>query len=197
MSKISKLVRWTGLCLMVAAVIGAASVAIPGDQQEGAPPGELPPSPLEAFATRPTAKIVWSKMIGQLESQESRATITALIVEDMTAQPNVMRGVQIDLVHINGTPSCDWKYRAWRTMCRRANAAAYVEEEQLDTVREGIERGATKLHPSELSVSQYWTNAPGRAPSGLIVCGYQFSYLQPGELAALFARAIAELTAVR
>jgi hypothetical protein len=181
---------------MGAAVTDATPIAMPGNQQQGAPPEDLPPSPLEAFATRPTAKVVWSKLIGHLESLESRATMTALIVEDTSSRPNVMRGVQIDLAHIGGAPRCDWKYRAWNIMCRRVNAAVYVEEGRLEAVRTGIERGAAELRPLEF-ISWYRTNAPGRASSGMIVCGYQFSDRQPDELAALFTRAIAEITAAR
>ncbi len=48
--------------------------------QHGVPPDELPRSRPEAFAARPTTEVVWSKMIGHLESQEARATITAVIL---------------------------------------------------------------------------------------------------------------------
>lgn len=158
------------------------------------PTPSLQPTPLEAFAGRPTAHVTWSKVIGRLESQESRATITALIVEDKTSEPSVMRGIRVDLAHIGATPSCNWKYWAWRIMCRRANAAVYVEEGRLETVRNGIKRGAAELRPMEF-ISQYSMTAPGRASTGLIVCGYQFSDRQPGDLAALFTSAIAELKA--
>jgi hypothetical protein len=131
-------------------------------------------------------------VIGRLESQESRATITALIVEDKTSMPSVMRGIRVDLAHVGSTPSCDWKYRAWRIMCQRANAAVYVEEGRLEAVRNSLKRGAAQLRPMEF-ISQYSTSAPGRASTGLIVCGYQFSGRRRGDLAELFTRAIAEL----
>ena len=153
----------------------------------------LQPTPLEAFAGRPTANVTWLKTIGNLESQESRATVTALVVEDKTSEPSVMRGIRIDLAHIGATPSCDWKYWAWRIMCQRANAAVYVEEGRLERVRNGIERGAAELRPMEF-ISQYATSTQGRATSkGLIVCGYQFSDRQPEELAEMLTRAITEL----
>jgi len=69
-------------------------------------------------------------------------------------------------------------------MCQRPNAAVYVEEERLETVHDGIKLGAAELRPFEF-IS--WSS------SGLIVCGYQFSDRQPTDLAALLARAIAEL----
>jgi hypothetical protein len=157
------------------------------------PTPSLQPTPLEAFAGRPTAHVTWSKMIGNLESQESRATITAMIVEDKTSNPSTMRGIRVELAHIGATPSCDWKYWAWKIMCQRANAAVYIEEGSLERVRNGIKRGAAELRPMEF-ISRYSTTAPERASTGLIVCGYQFSDRQPGELADLFTRAIAELT---
>jgi hypothetical protein len=185
MHKIPKLVCWMTLCLIVCTVSSGARLV--------AQPEDLPKSPLEAFATRSTAKVIWSKLIGHFESQESRATITALIVEDTTRKPSVMRGLRMDLTHIGATPSCDQKYTAWIIMCKRVNAAIYVEEGRLERVRNGIKRGV-QLRPMEF-ISQYNTNAPGRASTGLIVCGYQFSDRQPLELAELFTRAIAELQA--
>jgi hypothetical protein len=133
-------------------------------------------------------------VIGRLESRESRATITALVVEDKTSEPGVMRGIRVDLAHIGATPSCDWKYRAWRVMCQRADAAVYVEEGRLEAVRDSLERGAAELRPMEF-ISQYSMKAPGRASTGLIVCGYQFSGRRRGDLAELFTRAIAGLKA--
>ena len=165
-----------------------------GLAQENLTPS-LQPTRLEAFAERPSAKITWSKVIGRLESQESRATITALIVEDRTSKPSVMRGIRVDLAHIGATPSCDWKYTSWRIMCERANAAIYVEERRLEAVRNGIKRGAAQLRPMEF-ISRYGTNCPGRASTGLIVCGYQFSDRKPRELAELLTRAIVELKAI-
>jgi hypothetical protein len=92
------------------------------------PAQSLQPTALEAFAGRPTAHVKWSKLSGSLESQESRATVTAIIVEDKTSDPSVMRGIRIDLAHIGATPSCNWKYWAWRIMCQRANAAVILRK---------------------------------------------------------------------
>ncbi len=163
-------------------------------QQQGVPPDELPQSRLEAFAARPTTEVVWSKMIGRLESQGARAVITALILQDTTSTPSVMRGIRIDLTHTVANPSCSWKYVAWTLMCKRANAAVYVEDGQLEAVRRSIERGAAQLRPCD-QISHYKVEAPGQVSTGLIVCGYQFADRQPAELAELFKRAIAELRA--
>jgi hypothetical protein len=77
---------------------------------------------------------------------------------------------------------------AWTIMCKRANAAVYVEEGRLEEVRNMLKRGGTVLRPWEF-ISHYTSTFS----SGLIVCGYQFSYRRGSELAALFTRAIAEL----
>lgn len=55
------------------------------------PTRSLPPTPLEAFVARPKANIKWSKAIGQLESSESRATVTALEVEDDRVRVSVFK----------------------------------------------------------------------------------------------------------
>jgi hypothetical protein len=61
MRKIWKLVFLAALCLAGFAVSGVAPVAAEGDQQQGEQPRELPPSPLEAFAARSTATVVWRR----------------------------------------------------------------------------------------------------------------------------------------
>lgn len=171
----------------------AGTVDLTLDMQEGSrfirieqgtpPPKELSSSPLEAFAARSTAKVVWSKTIGRLESPESVAILTALTVHDTTGSPSLIRGLRIDLAH-SVYVECDWKYSAWKIMCERTDAAVYVEEGRLEEVRNSLGRGAAELRPMEFISA---------STSGLIVCGYQFSDRQPIELAALFTRAIAEL----
>jgi hypothetical protein len=195
MRNIWKFVSLVVFCVAGFAVSSVARAAAPANQQKDEQPSELPPSPFEAFAARATATVVWSKLIGRLKGPESRATVTALILEDATATPRVMRGLRIDLAHIGAPPSCDWKYVAWTIMCKRANAAVYVEEGRLEEVRNMLKRDQSAvLRPMEF-ISHYGTSlpVPGQASTGLIVCGYQFSDRRGSELAALFARAIAEL----
>jgi hypothetical protein len=162
-------------------------------------PPELGPSPLEAFAARPTARVVWSKTVGRLESHDARATMTALVVDDATGSPSPMRGLRIDLAHGEASPGCDWKYSAWRIMCERPDAAVYIEEAQILKVSKDVERGAAELRPMEF-ISRYEksvNSGAGIVPleHGLIVCGYQFSDREPKDLVALFTKGIAELKA--
>ena len=177
-----------------AAVITICCLLLTTSLAQVNPTPPLPPTPLEAFAARPTAQVAWAKVIGRLESRESRATITALIVEDETSEPRVMRGIRVDLAHVGAAPSCEWKYTAWRVMCQRADAAVYVEEGRLEAVRDSLQRGAAELRPMEF-ISQYRVSGAGRASAGLIVCGYQFSGRRREDLAELFTRAITELKA--
>lgn len=149
---------------------------------------DLPPSPLDAFAARSTAKVVLSKTIGRFESRKSNATVSIVILEDRTNTPRLMRGVRIDLAHLDATPVCDWKYSAWKIMCERTNAAVYVEEARLVEVWNGLTQGVAELRPGEF-ISEY----AGTNGSGLIICGYEFPDRGGNELAVLFTRAIAEL----
>jgi hypothetical protein len=194
--KISKIACSVALCLAGCALNGVAPVAAQENRQQ-AEPKALPPSPLEAFAARSTAKVVWSKTIGHLESRDAHATLTVIIIEDQTTPASVMRGLRIDLAHTGATPACDWKYAAWRIMCERPNAAVYVEEGRLEVVRNAIAQGAAELRPFEF-ISKYGAqDASGGWSTGLIVCGYEFSDRRPSELAELFTHAIAELKAGR
>src|SRR5262245_43706886 len=197
MRNIRKFGRLVVFCLAGFSVSRLTPAAPPANKQKDEQPSELVPTPLEAFADRATATVVWSKLVGRLEGPESRATVTALIVEDATVTPRVMRGLRIDLAHIGTPPSCDWKYVAWNIMCKRANAAVYVEEVRLDEVRKALERRAAELRPGE-GISEYesWVGSV-QVSRGLIVCGYQFSDRRGSDLAALFTRAIAELKEAR
>ena len=56
------------------------------------------PSPMEAFAARSGARTSWSSQIATLERSGSRATLTALVIEDSSGPVQTMRGVKVDLV---------------------------------------------------------------------------------------------------
>jgi hypothetical protein len=180
------------ICLIACAYQSFPLVAVAAGQVQATAAEDLPPSPLEAFAARPTAKVVWSKTIGRLEGTEARATITALAVEDSTQTPAAMRGVRIDLEHLVPNPKCDQIYLAWRVMCRRANAAVFIEEARLDEVRTWLGRGAAQLRHEEY-ISQYKSGVRGKESTGLILCGYTFPGRTPSELVDLLNSAIDEL----
>lgn len=145
---------------------------------------ELPASPFEAFALQPGASVTWSQVIGQMDSRGASATITALVVKNDGAAIQVMRGVRINLAHANPGVSCDWKYPAWNVMCRKANAAFYIEEARLREVQAMLLRGAAELRSFEF-ISEY--GLPRARPSGLIVCGYEFEGMTGADLARLLA----------
>jgi hypothetical protein len=193
--KIPKFAYSLAACLAGCAISGVAPVVAQEDRQQAATHKELPPSPLEAFASRSTATVVWSKTIGRLETRDAQATLTVVALEDQTTAAKVMRGLRIDLAHTGVNFDCDWKYSAWHDMCERGNAAVYVEEGRLEAVRNAIAQGSAELRPFEF-ISEYGLDSGGYVlESGLIVCGYQFSDRKPSDLAKLFTSAIAALRA--
>ncbi len=59
----------------------------------------LQPTRLEAFAGQPTAKVTWSKQVGQIESHEARVIVTALMIKDAVQPPHQMCGIRLDLAN--------------------------------------------------------------------------------------------------
>jgi hypothetical protein len=118
--------------------------------------------------------------------------MTAITVEDSTQTPPVMRGVRIDLKHLVPSPQCDQIYTAWKVMCKRANAAVFVEEARLEEVRTWLGRGSAQLRHAEY-ISQYGSRADGKQSTGVILCGYEFPGRTTSELADMFKSAIDEL----
>ena len=161
----------------------------------------LQPTRMEAFATQPTARVTWSKEIGQINSTEARAVITALIIEDAAAPPNRMRGVRIDLANAD------------------ASDQVYIEEAKLEDIKKalaqivmGMDRARRERNgPScrYLGAAEFWH--PGQnihtlnaafyivpGSSGLSMSAYKcqefrFPDHSPSEMAALLYRAIQEL----
>lgn len=145
---------------------------------------DLSPSPFEAFTTRSTSKVVWSKMIGRLAAPEISVTVNALVASDSSDEKRVMRGIRLDLSRTGTKGGCDWKYDAWTIMCNRANTAVYVTEDQLEQVRNSLTKGAAEIRPCDF-ISQ--------SSTGLIVCGYELRNATSGDLAELLTAAISEL----
>lgn len=57
----------------------------------------LQPTPLEAFVTPSSARVAWSKHVGQIVEGETQAIVTAIVIEDRGRSPFLMRGVRINL----------------------------------------------------------------------------------------------------
>jgi len=174
-----------------------ASAAIAQTTQRPA----LQPTRLEAFATQPAARVIWSKEVGQINSSEARVIVTALIVEDETSPPNRMRGIRIDLAN------------------QKATDQVYIEEAKLEAIKKAIDEIAGRIESARrersntplryYGAAEFWR--PGErvhtlnaafyiAPdsSGLSLSAYngqefRFPNHSPSELAALIYRAIGEL----
>jgi hypothetical protein len=85
------------------------------------PTPSLQPTRLEAFAGQPTARVIWSKDVGQIESDEARVIVTALMIKDAVQPPHQMCGIRIDLANQN------------------ARDQIYLEEAKLEAVRKALE----------------------------------------------------------
>ena len=57
----------------------------------------MPSAPGSFPKQQPKVHIIWSGEVGRLESRDSHAVVTALILEDLNQQPKRMREVRIDL----------------------------------------------------------------------------------------------------
>jgi len=84
-------------------------------------PTPLQPSRLEEFVAHPTARVTWSKEVGQIESNEARVTITALMIEDAVHTPRRMCGIRLDLAN------------------QKASDQVYLETAKLEAVRRALE----------------------------------------------------------
>jgi hypothetical protein len=165
------------------------------------PTPSLQPTRLEAFAGRPTAQVTWSKEVGQIESDEARVTVTALIVEDAVQPPHRMCGIRIDLVNQN------------------ARDQVYLEAAKLEAVRkalEEIESGIESFRKepasspySYLGAAEFWhphlqvhtlnaayyiaPDSSGLSLSAYKGQGFRFPDHRPSELAKAIGKAIDEL----
>jgi hypothetical protein len=156
---------------------------------------ELVPTPLEAFSEKPGAIVVWSRAVGQLEGPAARATVVAIAIEDVTNTR--MRGLRLDLAHLEANPNCNQRFLDWAILCARPDAAIYLDEVHVERVRARLmEIGAATVHPE-----RGWTNggittyrtSGGPAPFGLIITGYTLAGRRAEELVDLLARGIEAL----
>jgi hypothetical protein len=165
------------------------------------PTPSLQPTSLEAFAGQSTAQVTWSKEVGQIESDEARVIVTALMIKDAVQSPYQMCGIRIDLANQN------------------ARDQVYLEEAKLEAVRmalEEIENGieSFRKEPASspyryLGAAEFWhphlevhtlNAAYYIAPdsSGLLLSaykgqGFRFPDHRPSELAKAIGKAMDEL----
>jgi hypothetical protein len=165
------------------------------------PTASLQPTRLEAFAGQPTAKVTWSKEVGQIECDEARVIVTALIIRDTVQPPHQMCGIRIDLASQN------------------ARDQVYLEEAKLEAVRralEGIESGIEgyRKEPAEspyrfFGAAEFWhphlkvhtlnaayyiaPDSSGLSLSAYKDQGFRFPDHRPSELAKAIGMAMDEL----
>ena len=169
----------------------------------------LQPTPLEAFARLPATSVAWSKEVGRIESGESKAIITAMVLEDTAQPPDRMRGVRIDLSSRN---SKDQIFLGEETLSIYERALDEITKEATrqrneGTVRDNLNAGGTAFVGAEI----FWyadkvprvhalNAAPYVAPdsSGLYLSafkgvGFRFPDQEASRLSLAMARAINEL----
>jgi hypothetical protein len=87
------------------------------------PASAVQPSPFEKLLRQPDPRIIWSQETGRLDSSESHAVVTALVVVEESTQPSRrLRGVRIHLSR------------------KGAEGDVYLEERVLEKVRKGFDQ---------------------------------------------------------
>jgi hypothetical protein len=177
---------------IVSKLVFASVAVLAADGQ----PRELAPTPLEAFAGKPGAIVVWSRAVGHLEGPAARATAVAIAIEDVTN--TVMRGLRLDLTHLRANPDCNQRFLDWAILCARPDAAIYLDEAHVGRVRARLmEIGAATVHPESGSIhggiTTYRTSSSGSGSFGLIITGYTLAGRRAEELVDLLARGIEAL----
>jgi len=184
-----------GLAAVALTVGGSAGPSADAGARARRPQAErsLDPMPMEAFALRPGTRLVWTRTIGMLESEDATATIAAIVLANPAAAPSRMRGLRIDLRHRTSPRSCNLRFLDWSVMCARPNAALFYEADQLERVRDGIRRGVAEAHEPNGIVSMH-SSVRG---SGVLITGYNFYGVTVEALAELFTQGMAALDAAR
>ena len=157
---------------------------------------ERPPSAFETFALNESAFVSWAAPIGRLETAESRAIVTAVVYEERHTLQR-MRGLRIDLVHLQPPETCNLTHGA--DLCAMPNAAIYLDEESLPAVRTAITRnydnGVARGNYDNLIGSWWSRRPPGIEITGVTIGGHRFTGRNLNEVDALIERGIAALKA--
>lgn len=151
----------------------------------------LPPTTFEAFVARPNSVTTWSKSVGRLDGGTAFAEVSAVVVEAVSATPERMRGIRLDMRHLGAPNSCGLIYEEWAAMCARADAAVYIEEAQLASFKAAVLKGRAEVHPGHpMGVTTF--RASGGA-FGILVFGYGLHGRTLDEIVALVSSAEAAL----
>jgi len=156
---------------------------------------------MERFSTQPTARVTWSKEVERVTSDQTKAVITALIVEDGAQTPRQMRGIRIDLASQN--------------MKDRVYVGEAFLERLIDALHEisagigsflsrpggssrcfgsaaflaAFREGAHVFHASQCSMADGWFGLSVSTGAAT----FRFSHLDPSPFASAIARASDEL----
>ncbi len=110
----------------------AILVILPDHVSADEPPVE--PTPLEAFAARPSVEIAFEEKVGSIEGSDAKLEVAALILNDAANPPESMRGARFALENNTGQDQ------------------AYLDEAQLGALKNeltGIQEGIPKLKTSD------------------------------------------------
>ena len=169
----------------------------------------LQPTPMEAFAGQSATHVAWSKEVGRIESSESQAVITALILQDTARPPDRMRGIRIDL---SSRESKDQIYLGEETLALYKNALDVIERDSTrkrndGTARDRLTPDGTAFVGAELfwyadkrpqvhalNAAYYFApDSSGLYISGCKGDGFRFPDQQASQLSQAIGRAMNEL----
>jgi hypothetical protein len=158
--------------------------------------------PMEAFAHRPGVHVAWSGEEGRISTEDARATVSALVLEDSAKPAHRMRGVRVDIVGPDGADRIDMDEaaaaRTVQALIDISRGAAEVEEQGHGCVRtpefQPFDHWPEKQY-RELNVD--YCVMPGSA--GLRIVGRhsaffaQFTSMKPERLTTLLQSALDRL----
>lgn len=158
------------------------------------------PTPFEAFASKPSARVLFTQQVGSIDSSDAKVKVTVLVVDDVEQPPEKMRGVRFDLENNSA-----------RDQVYLAEAELSVVKRELGWMNDGpspVLRGDSAPYQVEGTQSCWMPKRPlrilcpdyyvGPDHSGLRLRSYggplfTFPDRKPSELAALIDRATVAL----
>ena len=173
--------------------VGIAQETVPTASDLGA---------LKRFALRPTARVSWSKDIERIKSGDTTAVVTAIVVEDASQTPRLMRGIRIDLSEDNKresvyvaedlvprlVKSLDDALAGYQSFFSRGSAnhsKCFGSGEFLRAVREGV----PFFSVSQCAMADGWFGLSASTAGGT----FRFTGLDPSPFSSAITRAKDEL----